>query len=144
MRDIIGFSAAGRLGGGATLFEASVGTAAGVAGDSAVEVRIPVRIPVRVCRRVATPELGVPPPAQVWSGGREPATPIRAEFRLVVAEAEAGVRAGGLGALRGVIIGGGKAGFEKVSTDLDTRPFFSVRIRIIEDRLQPGVSSNAK
>lgn len=73
-----------------------------------------------------------------------PATPIRAEFRLVVAVAEAGVRAGGLGALRGVIIGGGKAGFEKVSTDLDTRPFFSVRIRIIEDRLQPGVSSNAK
>ena len=114
MRGTTGFSAVGRLGGGTTLFEAS----AGVAGDSAVEVRIPVRIPVRVCRRVATPELGVPPPAQVWSGGREPATPIRAEFRLVVAEAEAGVRAGGLGALRGVIIGGGKAGFEKVSTDL--------------------------
>ena len=65
MRDIIGFSAAGRLGGGATLFEASVGTAAGVAGDSAVEVRIPVRIPVKVCRRVATPELGVPPAVQV-------------------------------------------------------------------------------
>ena len=119
MRRRTGFSAVGRLGGGATLFEASVGiAAAGVAGDSAVEVRIPVRIPVRVCRRVATPELGVPPPAPVWSGGREPATPIRAEFRLVVAEAEAGVRAGGLGALRGVIIGGGKAGFEKVSTDL--------------------------
>lgn len=119
MREIIGFSAVGRLGGGATLFEASVDTAAaGVAGDSAVEVRIPVRIPVRVCRRVATLELGVPPPAQVRSGGREPATPIRAEFRLVVAEAEAGVRAGGLGALRGVINGGGKAGFEKVSTDL--------------------------
>ena len=117
MRRRTGFSAVGRLGGGATLFEASVGiAAAGVAGDSAVEVRIPVRIPVRVCRRVATPELGVPPPE--WSGGREPATPIRAEFRLVVAEAEAGVRAGGLGALRGVIIGGGKAGFEKVSTDL--------------------------
>ena len=112
MSGTFGFSAVGRLGGGATLFEAS----AGVAGESAVEVRIPVRIPVRVCRRVATPELGVPPP--VWSGGREPATPIRAEFRLVVAEAEAGVRAGGLGALRGVIIGGGKAGFEKVSTDL--------------------------
>jgi len=141
VRRTTGFSAVGRLGGGATLFEASVATAAaGVAGDSAVEVRIPVRIPVRVCRRVATPELGVP--AQVRSGGREPATPIRAEFRLVVAEA--GVCAGGLGALRGVIIGGGKAGFEKVSTDLDTRPFFSVRIRIIEDRLQPGVSSNAK
>ena len=116
MRRRTGFSAVGRLGGGATLFEASVGTADGVAGDSAVEVRIPVRIPVRVCRRVATPELGVPPPA--WRGGREPATPIRAEFRLVVAVAEAGVRAGGLGALRGVIIGGGKAGFEKVSTDL--------------------------
>lgn len=60
MIEIVGFSAVGRLGGGATLFEAS---AAGVAGDSAVEVRIPVRIPVRVCRRVATPELGVPPPA---------------------------------------------------------------------------------
>lgn len=142
MRGTTGFSAVGRLGGGATLFEASVGSAAGVAGDSAVEVRIPVRIPVRVCRRLATPVLGVLPPAQVWSGGREPATPIRAEFRLVVADA--GVCAGGLGALRGVIIGGGKAGFEKVSTDLDTRPFFSVRIRIIEDRLQPGVSSNAK
>ena len=117
MRRTTGFSAVGRLGGGATLFEASVATAAaGVAGDSAVEVRIPVRIPVRVCRRVPTPELGEPPPAQVWSGGREPATPIRAEFRLVVAEA--GVCAGGLGALRGVIIGGGKAGLEKVSTDL--------------------------
>ena len=112
MRGTTGFSAVGRLGGGTTLFEAS----AGVAGDSAVEVRIPVRIPVRVCRRVATPELGVPPAAQVWRGWREPATPIRAEFRLVVAEA--GVHAGGLGALRGVIIGGGKAGFEKVSTDL--------------------------
>ena len=53
--------------------------------------------------------------------GREPATPIRAEF-LLVAEAEPGVFAGGLGALRGVIIGGGKAGFEKVSTDLETIP----------------------
>ena len=54
-------------------------------------------------------------------GGREPATPIRAEF-LLVADAEPGVLAGGLGALRGVIIGGGRAGLEKVSTDLETRP----------------------
>ena len=58
--------------------------------------------------------------------------------------AEAGVRAGGRGPLRGVIMGGGKAGLEKVSTDLETRPFFSVLILIIEDRLQPEVSSNAK
>ena len=39
-----------------------------------------------------------------------------------MAEAEPGVLAGGLGALRGVIIGGGRAGLEKVSTDLETRP----------------------
>ena len=143
----VGFSTVvGRLG---TLFETSfaVGDLA-AAGEMAAEVRIPVRIPVNVCRRVTTPPevLGVPAPLPVRKGGRaDPATPILAEFRLVADEqADAGVRAGGLGALRGVIIGGGKAGLEKVSTDLETMPFFSVRIRMMEERLQPGVSSNAK
>lgn len=71
-----------------------------------------------------------------------PAIPILAEVRLVVT-AEAGVLAAGLGPLLGVIMGGGSAGFVKVSTFLDTRPLLSVRIRMIEDRLQPGVSSKA-
>ena len=123
----VGFSTVvGRLG---TLFETSfaVGDLA-AAGEMAAEVRIPVRIPVNVCRRVTTPPevLGVPPaPLPVRKGGRaDPATPILAEFRLVADDehADAGVRAGGRGALRGVIIGGGKAGLEKVSTDLETIP----------------------
>ena len=142
---IVGLSTVVRLG---TLFEASLEVNVVAAGEMAAEVRIPVRIPVNVCRRVTTPPpvaLGVPL-LPVRKGGREdPATPILAEFRLVADEqADAGVRAGGLGALRGVIIGGGKAGLEKVSTDLETMPFFSVRIRMMEERLQPGVSSNAK
>ena len=141
---IAGLSTVVRLG---TLFEASLEVNVVAAGEMAAEVRIPVRIPVNVCRRVTTPPvaLGVPL-LPVRKGGREdPATPILAEFRLVADEqADAGVRAGGLGALRGVIIGGGKAGLEKVSTDLETMPFFSVRIRMMEERLQPGVSSNAK
>ena len=140
----VGLSTVVRLG---TLFEASLEVNVVAAGEMAAEVRIPVRIPVNVCRRVTTPPvaLGVPL-LPVRKGGREdPATPILAEFRLVADEqADAGVRAGGLGALRGVIIGGGKAGLEKVSTDLETMPFFSVRIRMMEERLQPGVSSNAK
>ena len=141
---IAGLSTVVRLG---TLFEASLEVNVVAAGEMAADVRIPVRIPVNVCRRVTTPPvaLGVPL-LPVRKGGREdPATPILAEFRLVADEqADAGVRAGGLGALRGVIIGGGKAGLEKVSTDLETMPFFSVRIRMMEERLQPGVSSNAK
>ena len=72
-----------------------------------------------------------------------PATPIRAEVLRVVV-ADAGVLAGGLGTLRGVWMGGGNAGLVNVSTDLETRPFFSVRIRMIEDLLHPDVSSNAK
>ena len=142
--ETVGLSTVVRLG---TLFEASLEVNVVAAGEMAAEVRIPVRIPVNVCRRVTTPPvaLGVPL-LPVRKGGREdPATPILAEFRLVADEqADAGVRAGGLGALRGVIIGGGKAGLEKVSTDLETMPFFSVRIRMMEERLQPGVSSNAK
>ena len=75
-----------------------------------------------------------------------PATPIRAEVRRVevVAIADAGVLAGGLGTLRGVFNGGGKAGLVKVSTDLETSPFFSVLILMIDDLLHPDVSSNAK
>ena len=119
----VGLSTVVRLG---TLFEASLEVNVVAAGEMAAEVRIPVRIPVNVCRRVTTPPvaLGVPL-LPVRKGGREdPATPILAEFRLVADDehADAGVRAGGRGALRGVIIGGGKAGLEKVSTDLETIP----------------------
>ena len=104
-------------------------------------------MPVNVCLRVTIMEdPGAAFPAKFpvpVNGVLTPATPMRAEFRRVVT-AEAGVRAGGRGALRGVIMGGGNAGLENVSMLFDTIPFFSVLIRIMEDRLQPEVSSKAK
>ena len=95
-----------------------------------------VLIPVKVCLLVTIVPLAKDLPA----------TPILAEVLRVelVTVQDAGVLAGGLGTLRGVWIGGGNAGLVKVSTDLETSPFFSVRIRMIDDRLHPDVSSNAK
>ena len=95
-----------------------------------------VLIPVKVCLLVTIVPLAKDLPA----------TPILAEVLRVelVTVQDAGVLAGGLGTLRGVWIGGGNAGLVKVSTDLETSPFFSVRIRMMDDRLHPDVSSNAK
>ena len=95
-----------------------------------------VLIPVKVCLLVTIVPLAKDLPA----------TPILAEvLRVELATVQdAGVLAGGLGTLRGVWIGGGNAGLVKVSTDLETSPFFSVRIRMMDDRLHPDVSSNAK
>ena len=95
-----------------------------------------VLIPVKVCLLVTIVPLAKDLPA----------TPILAEVLRVelVTVQDAGVLAGGLGTLRGVWIGGGNAGLVKVSTDLETSPFFSVRILMIDDLLHPDVSSNAK
>ena len=95
-----------------------------------------VLIPVKVCLLVTIVPLAKDLPA----------TPILAEVLRVelVTVQDAGVLAGGLGTLRGVWIGGGNAGLVKVSTDLETSPFFSVRIRMMDERLHPDVSSNAK
>ena len=96
-----------------------------------------VLIPVKVCLLVTI----------VLLAKDLPATPILAEVlrvELVITVQDAGVLAGGLGTLRGVWIGGGNAGLVKVSTDLETSPFFSVRIRMMDDLLHPEVSSNAK
>ena len=110
-----------------------------------------VRIPVKVCLRVTMP---FPDPVPDPVGVLHVAIPIRAEVLLLLPEAvigpggmhaEVGVLAGGLVPRLGVLpmAGGGNAGFINVSTFLDTRPFFCVRMAMMEDLLHPGVSSNA-
>ena len=69
-----------------------------------------------------------------------PVIPILADNRLEVIgvlAVDMRIIAGGLPGVLGIIDGGSIAGFVKFSTDLETSPFFSVLMRMIDERLHP-------